>query len=85
MLLRSRLTTRARVLRDGEWQSVPAASLVPGDCVHLRMGDLSPADIRIVDGTVLLGRYLRGPRFTAASSKRMAPPIAVGPNPNALI
>lgn len=54
MLLRGRLTTRARVLRDGEWQSVPAASLVPGDCVHLRMGDLSPADIRIADGTVLL-------------------------------
>jgi H+-transporting ATPase len=54
MLLRSRLTTRTRVLRDGEWQSVPAASLVPGDCVHLRMGDLSPADVRLADGTVLL-------------------------------
>jgi Phosphoglucomutase/phosphomannomutase, alpha/beta/alpha domain III/E1-E2 ATPase len=27
---------------------------VPGDCVHLRMGDLSPADVRIADGTVLL-------------------------------
>jgi H+-transporting ATPase len=54
MLLRRRLTTRARVRRDGEWQSVPAASLVPGDCVHLRMGDLSPADVRIADGAVLL-------------------------------
>lgn len=53
-LLRSRLTTRARVMRDGRWQSVPAASLVPGDAVHLRMGDLSPADIRIVDGDILL-------------------------------
>ncbi len=53
-LLRSRLTTQARVLRDGRWQSVPAANLVPGDSVHLRMGDLSPADIRIVDGDILL-------------------------------
>jgi H+-transporting ATPase len=53
-LLRSRLTTQARVLRDREWRSVPAASLVPGDCVHLRMGDLSPADVRIADGAVLL-------------------------------
>jgi H+-transporting ATPase len=53
-LLRSRLSTQARVLRDGHWQSVPAANLVPGDCVHLRMGDLSPADIRIVNGDVLL-------------------------------
>ncbi len=53
-LLRNRLTTQARVLRDGRWQSVPAANLVPGDSVHLRMGDLSPADIRIVDGHILL-------------------------------
>jgi len=53
-LLRSRLTTQARVLRDGRWQSVPAANLVPGDSVHLRMGDLSPADIRIVNGNILL-------------------------------
>ena len=45
-LLRSRLTTRARVLHDARWQSVPAASHVLGDCVHLRMGDLSPADVR---------------------------------------
>lgn len=54
MLLRNRLTTRTRVLRDGKWQSLPAANLVPGDCVHLRMGDLSPADVRIADGAVLL-------------------------------
>jgi len=53
-LLRSRLTTRARVLRDGHWQLVAAADLVPDDCVHLRMGDLSPADVRIVNGSVLL-------------------------------
>jgi H+-transporting ATPase len=53
-LLRGRLETRTRVRRDGRWQSVPAASLVPGDCVHVRMGDLSPADIRIAEGAVLL-------------------------------
>ncbi|MDE2063284.1 MAG: plasma-membrane proton-efflux P-type ATPase [Bradyrhizobium sp.] len=53
-LLRGRLTTRARVLRDGQWRSVPAAELVPGDAVHLRMGDLAPADVKITDGNVLL-------------------------------
>ena len=53
-LLRSHLNTHARVLRDGAWQSLPAVDLVPGDFVHLRMGDLSPADIRISDGIVLL-------------------------------
>ena len=53
-LLRNHLTTRARVLRDGQWRSVLAADLVPGDAVHLRMGDLAPADVRIADGSVLL-------------------------------
>jgi H+-transporting ATPase len=53
-LLRHRLETSVRVLRDGRWQTVPAANLVPGDRVHLRMGDLAPADIRIADGNVLL-------------------------------
>lgn len=53
-LLRHTLVTRARVLRDGSWRTVPAESLVPGDLVHLRMGDLSPADIRLVEGELLL-------------------------------
>ena len=53
-LLRHRLTATARVLRDGAWRSTASASLVPGDVVHLRMGDLSPADVRIVEGEVLL-------------------------------
>ena len=41
-LLRERLTIQARVLRDGHWQLIPAQDLVPGDVVHLRMGDLVP-------------------------------------------
>ena len=53
-LLRKRLSSQARVLRDGRWQLLPAQQLVPGDVVHLRMGDISPADIRPVEGEVLL-------------------------------
>ncbi len=53
-LLRSRLAVRARVRRDGHWQQVPAEVLVPGDVIHLRMGDLSPADVHLADGQVLL-------------------------------
>jgi H+-transporting ATPase len=53
-LLRHRLTAKARVRRDGVWRSVASASLVPGDVVHLRMGDLSPADVKIVEGEVQL-------------------------------
>jgi H+-transporting ATPase len=49
-LLRSRLQVRTRVRRDGTWQSVAAEALVPGDLVHLQMGDLVPADARLSDG-----------------------------------
>lgn len=53
-LLRTRLAVRARVLRDGAWGMVEAAGLVPGDSVHVRMGDLIPADLRLTDGQLLL-------------------------------
>lgn len=53
-LLRQRLTVRASVRRDARWQSVPADRLVPGDVVHVGLGDLVPADLRLVRGAVLL-------------------------------
>jgi H+-transporting ATPase len=53
-LLRTRLAVRTRVLRDGAWQLLPAEQLVPGDVAHLRMGDIAPADIRLLDGSLLL-------------------------------
>jgi H+-transporting ATPase len=53
-LLKSRLAIQVRVLRDKVWQQIAAQELVPGDVVHLRMGDLAPADIRLLDGQALL-------------------------------
>ena len=53
-LLKSRLAIQVRVLRDKAWQQMAAQELVPGDVVHLRMGDLAPADIRLLDGQALL-------------------------------
>ncbi len=52
-LLRTRLSVNARVSRDGSWQLVPAAGLVPGDLVHVRVGDFVPADLLLSDGDVL--------------------------------
>jgi H+-transporting ATPase len=49
-LLRQHLTVTARVRRDGSWQVCPAAELVPGDVVHLRLGDVVPADVELRDG-----------------------------------
>ena len=53
-LLRQHLTVQARVLRDGRWQLVLAQDLVPGDVVHVRMGDLAPADVILRDGQILV-------------------------------
>ena len=49
-LLRKRLSVVARVLRDGTWQRLPAQDLVPGDVVHLRVGDVVPADVALDEG-----------------------------------
>ncbi len=51
-LLRRRLTVTARVRRDGKWQEVPAVMLVTGDLVHLRVGDIVPADVALDDGRI---------------------------------
>jgi H+-transporting ATPase len=52
-LLKKKLALRARVRRDGAWQDVPAAELVPGDIVRLRSGEVVPADLKLVDGEYL--------------------------------
>jgi H+-transporting ATPase len=51
-LLRQKLTVQSRTRRDGRWQLIPARDLVPGDVIHLRMGDLVPADTRLSDGLI---------------------------------
>ena len=41
---------QARCLRDGEWlHDLPAAELVPGDVIELRVGDAVPADARLIN------------------------------------
>ena len=51
-LLRSRLAVHARVRRDGRWQLLDATVLVPGDVVHVRVGDIVPADLAVAEGSV---------------------------------
>ena len=50
--LRRQLQVSARVLRDANWQVVPARELVPGDIVRMRPGDIVPADVKVVSGTL---------------------------------
>ncbi|HVB86728.1 MAG TPA: plasma-membrane proton-efflux P-type ATPase [Candidatus Dormibacteraeota bacterium] len=53
-ILRSRLPVKARVLRDAQWRIIDAREIVPGDAIHLRMGDIVPADVRLREGQALL-------------------------------
>ncbi len=40
------------MLRDASWQVVPARELVPGDIVRVRPGDIVPADVKVLTGTL---------------------------------
>jgi len=48
--LKARLAIKARVQRDGKWVNPPARELVPGDVIRMRLGDIVPADARLLDG-----------------------------------
>jgi H+-transporting ATPase len=48
--LKAQLAVNARVQRDGKWVTPPAAALVPGDVIRMRLGDIVPADARLLDG-----------------------------------
>jgi H+-transporting ATPase len=53
-LLKKRLAPKARVLRDGKWSEIPSRELVPGDIVRIRLGDIVPADVKLMQGDYLL-------------------------------
>ncbi len=51
--LKKVLALKARALRDGKWQGIPADQLVPGDVIRLRLGDIIPADVKLFEGDYL--------------------------------
>jgi H+-transporting ATPase len=48
--LKAKLANDARALRDGKWTTPKASELVTGDVIRLRLGDIVPADARLLDG-----------------------------------
>ena len=48
--LKNQLSVQAKVIRDGRWVEVPARELVPDDMILLRLGDVAPADVILMDG-----------------------------------
>ncbi len=51
--LMKQLALKARVRRDSQWREIDAKQLAPGDIVRIRLGDVIPADVRLVDGDYL--------------------------------
>jgi len=51
--LKAKLALQARAMRDGAWKTIAARELVPGDRIRLRLGDVVPADAKLLDGDPL--------------------------------
>ena len=47
-LLKQRLALKARVKRDGAWKDIEAKLLVPGDLILIKLGNIVPADVKLV-------------------------------------
>ncbi|XP_039053645.1 ATPase 9, plasma membrane-type-like [Hibiscus syriacus] len=47
------LAPKTKVLRDGKWSEQEAAILVPGDIISIKLGDIVPADARLLEGDSL--------------------------------
>jgi magnesium-transporting ATPase (P-type) len=71
--IRSMISPRANVLRDGRRASVPAAEIVPGDIVLIEAGDRVPADLRLLKARALLIDEAALTGESVAASKEEAP------------
>jgi H+-transporting ATPase len=56
--LKSRLALTATVRRDGLWKTLLATDLVQGDVVKLSLGTVVPADVQLIQGTVLVDQSM---------------------------
>jgi H+-transporting ATPase len=49
-LLKQRLAILAKARRDGKWTTAEAGGIVPGDILVIKLGDIIPADAKIISG-----------------------------------
>jgi H+-transporting ATPase len=52
-LLKEKLSYKAEVLRDGKWIELPSKEIVPGDVVRVHLGDIIPADVKLIEDSYL--------------------------------
>jgi len=53
-VLRNKLARKSLVLRDGKWIEVDSKEIVPGDIVKIKIGDIVPADMKLIEGDFAL-------------------------------
>ena len=70
-LLQGKLAIHVKVRRDGMWKTVPSQELVPGDTIHLRVGDFIPADILLLQGSLSVDQ-------SALTGESLASEVEVG-------
>ncbi|KAL9242278.1 hypothetical protein vseg_016295 [Gypsophila vaccaria] len=51
--LMANLAPKCKLLRDKQWKESDAALLVPGDIISIKLGDIVPADARLLEGDPL--------------------------------
>ena len=49
-VLKDKLARKATVLRDGNFLNIDAKDLVPGDIIKIKIGEIIPADAKLIDG-----------------------------------
>ncbi|MHB8481977.1 MAG: plasma-membrane proton-efflux P-type ATPase [Nitrospiria bacterium] len=55
-LLKKKLAVTAKLLRNSIWVSKEAREVVPGDILSVRLGDIVPADAKMISGELLVDR-----------------------------
>ena len=52
-VLKDKLAHSATVLRDGKYKTIDAKLLVPGDIIKIKIGEILPADVKLIEGEYL--------------------------------
>ena len=53
-VLKKKLAKKALVLRDGKWIEINAKEIVSGDIIKIKIGDIIPADVKLIKGDFVL-------------------------------
>ena len=70
--LKKRLAINARVLRDGSWLTKAAREIVPGDIISVGLGDIVPADAKIISGDLSIDQSILTGESLSVSARESA-------------